>query len=207
MTYYRVLCWWCVILCSMCIYLCSYRGRRVIGICGSLIWWKTLMEPIIKPCGEFRWSSEGPVSQTHSSPPRWCPWNLFRSFKVCSDAKESGVQKATGNYLTYSSLVKLQPRFLSLQWKICLWTELQSSWVFTEGSAFGQNTDDIYWFFQPSSTNLEGWHLFPLHPVYCEDQIFQFMHMSAMLSFFVYRFRQSIVIIRTIPTRKFANSD
>ena len=29
---------------------------------------------------------KGPVS--HSSPPRWCPWCLFRSFKVCSDDKE-----------------------------------------------------------------------------------------------------------------------
>ena len=35
------------------------------------------------------------------------------------------MQKVTGNYRTYSSLVKLQPRFLSLQWKICLWAELQ----------------------------------------------------------------------------------
>ena len=23
-----------------------------------------------------------------SSPPRWCPWDLIISFKVCSDAKE-----------------------------------------------------------------------------------------------------------------------
>ena len=30
-----------------------------------------------------------------------------------------------GNYRTYSYLVKLQPRFLSLQWKTCLWAELQ----------------------------------------------------------------------------------
>ena len=27
---------------------------------------KTLMEPIFNPIGEFRWSSEGPVSQIHS---------------------------------------------------------------------------------------------------------------------------------------------
>ena len=60
-----------------------------------------------------------------SLPPRWCPWDLFRSFKVCSDAKESVVRKATGSYHTYSSLVKLQPRFLSLQWKTCLCAELQ----------------------------------------------------------------------------------
>ena len=31
---------------------------RVIGISGSLIWSKTLMELIFKPCGEFRWSPE-----------------------------------------------------------------------------------------------------------------------------------------------------
>ena len=41
------------------------RGRRVIGIFGSLIWSKTLMELIFNPCGEFRWSPEVPVSQIH----------------------------------------------------------------------------------------------------------------------------------------------
>ena len=41
-------------------------GRSVIGISGSLIWWKTLMELIFNPCCEFRWSPEGPVSQIHS---------------------------------------------------------------------------------------------------------------------------------------------
>ena len=30
------------------------------------IWSKTLMELIFNPCGEFRWSPEGPVSQIHS---------------------------------------------------------------------------------------------------------------------------------------------
>ena len=30
------------------------RGRRVIGISGSLIWSETLMELIFNPCGEFR---------------------------------------------------------------------------------------------------------------------------------------------------------
>ena len=43
-----------------------YMGRRVIGISGSLIWSKTLMELIFNPCGEFRWSPEGPFSQIHS---------------------------------------------------------------------------------------------------------------------------------------------
>ena len=56
----------------------------------------------------------------------------FRSFKVCSDANESGVRKATGSYRTYLipgktaalvpefavenlSSAELQPRFLRLQ--------------------------------------------------------------------------------------------
>ena len=38
----------------------------MIGISGSLIWSKTLMEPIFNPCGIFLWSPEDPVSQIHS---------------------------------------------------------------------------------------------------------------------------------------------
>ena len=50
----------------MYIYCIYIRRRRVIGISGSLIWPKTLMELIFNPCGEFRCSPEGPVSQIHS---------------------------------------------------------------------------------------------------------------------------------------------
>ena len=42
-------------------------GRRVIGISGSLIRSRTLMELIFNPYCEFRWSPEGPVSQIHSA--------------------------------------------------------------------------------------------------------------------------------------------
>ena len=62
------------------------------------------------------------------------------SFKVCSDAKESGMQKATGSYRTYRNSGKtetlvpefavedppwaeLQPRFPCLQWRTCPWAE------------------------------------------------------------------------------------
>ena len=31
-----------------------------------------------------------------SSPPRWCHWNLLRSFKVCSDAKRACGAKSNG---------------------------------------------------------------------------------------------------------------
>ena len=46
--------------------LYNFGGRRVIGISGSLIWSKTLLRLIFSPCGEFRWSPKGPVSQIHS---------------------------------------------------------------------------------------------------------------------------------------------
>ena len=82
-------------------------GRRVIGISGSLIWSKTLKELIFNPCGEFRWSPDGPISQIHSLTSSLVP---LGSFKVCSDAKESGVRKATGSYRSYASLVKRQPK-------------------------------------------------------------------------------------------------
>ena len=39
----------------------------MIRISVSLIWSKILMELIFNPCGEFRWSPEGPVSQIHST--------------------------------------------------------------------------------------------------------------------------------------------
>ena len=38
----------------------------MIGISGSLIWSKTLMELTFNSCGEFPLSVEGPVSQIHS---------------------------------------------------------------------------------------------------------------------------------------------
>ena len=38
--------------------------------------------------------------------------------------RESGVRKATGSYRTYSSLVKMQPWFLTLMWNTCLLAEL-----------------------------------------------------------------------------------
>ena len=75
--------------------ICIYsRGRRVIGILGSLIWSKTLMELIFIPCGEFRWSPKGPIKQIYSL--------HLHAFKVFADSeeRESGVRRATGSYLT-----------------------------------------------------------------------------------------------------------
>ena len=48
--------------------------------------------------------------------------NLLRSVQML---KREWVQKATGSYRTYSSLIKHKLRFLSMQWKTCLWAEFQ----------------------------------------------------------------------------------
>ena len=101
-------------------------GRRVIAISGPLIWSKTLMELTFNPCGEFLWSPDGPVSQIHS------PHLLVGAPGIFTDLlrfvqmlKREWGAESKGSDRTYSSLVKLQPRFLSLQFKTCIWAELQ----------------------------------------------------------------------------------
>ena len=55
------------------------------------------------------------------------------------------MRKATWSYCTYSSLVKLQPRFLSLQWKTCLWAELQP-WCLSVQSRTCPWAEHWWWF-------------------------------------------------------------
>ena len=100
----------------------SLLGRRVIGISGSLIWSKTLTDLIFNPCGEFRWSPENPVSQIHSLHLLvGAPGIFLNLWRFVQMLKREWDAKTTGSYRTYSSLVKLQPRFLRLQCKSCLW--------------------------------------------------------------------------------------
>ena len=109
--------------CPLHLLLSIFRGPRVIRISGSLIWLK-------KPDGTdiqlLWWTSVGPVSQIHS--PHLCTGapgifsDLLRSVQMLK--REWGAE-TIGSYHTYSSLVKLRPWFLSLQWKTCLWAELQ----------------------------------------------------------------------------------
>ena len=102
------------------------KDIRVIGISGSLICSKTLMKLIFNPCDEFRWSPEGPVSQIHSPHLHAGAPGIFSDFlRSVQMLKREWVWKETGSYCTYSYLVKLQPRFLSLQWKTCLWAKLR----------------------------------------------------------------------------------
>ena len=58
-------------------------GRKVIGISGSLIWSKTLMELIFNPCSEFSWSHMKHFFKSHLLKllrdylKRLCPLNLL----------------------------------------------------------------------------------------------------------------------------------
>ena len=68
-----------------------------------------LKELIFNPCGEFRWSPEGPVSQIHSPHLHDGAPGIF-SYLLWSVQmlKREGARKATGSYRTYKSLEKLQ---------------------------------------------------------------------------------------------------
>ena len=95
----------------------------MIGISGSLIWSKTLMEQIFNPSGEYRWSSEGPVSQMHSPHLRGgAPgifWDFLRSVQMLK-RERVGCGKQREATAPIQSILKLQFWFLSFQWKTCL---------------------------------------------------------------------------------------
>ena len=115
---------------------------RVIGIFGSLIWSKTLMELIFNPGGEFRCSQEGQVSQIHSPHLQVGPWDILRTFKFCSDAKE-GVD-AEGNGKLPNQFIP--SKTASLGSCICGGRPVVGKncslggWICSERPALGQNT-------------------------------------------------------------------
>ena len=114
--------------------------RRTIAISGSLIWSKTLMEFIFIPCGEFRWSREGRVSQIHSlrvhvgAPGIFS--DLLRSVQmlkreICGKQRELlhlFIPSKTATLVPESAVedlswAELQPTFLHLQWRTYPWAE------------------------------------------------------------------------------------
>ena len=77
---------------------------------------KNMMELILNPCGEFWWSLEGPVSQIHYAHLHVGALGyLFKSFKVCSDAKETEWGAETNGKLPHllipSKTATLVPEF------------------------------------------------------------------------------------------------
>ena len=73
-------------------------------------------------------------------------------------------EKGTGSYRTYLSLVKLQPRFLSLQWKTCLWAELKR-WCLSlqwRTCPWAEDSDDILIIFGGFISLLKCWWAHPI---------------------------------------------
>ena len=104
--------------------------RRVIGVSGFLIWSKTLMELIFNPCGKFRWSPKGPVSQIHSPHLIVVAPGIFSDLlRSVQTLKREWGEESNGKLPHLFIPRKLQPKFLSLQWKTCLWADLQPWWL------------------------------------------------------------------------------
>ena len=102
------------------------RGERWLGFpdlwSSQKPWWNWYLTPVVN-FGEVRRAQLAKSTLLTST---WCPWDLFRSFKVCSDAKERLGCGKQWEATAHSSLVKLQSWFLSFRWKTCLWSELQA---------------------------------------------------------------------------------
>ena len=109
----------------------------MIGISGSLIWSKSLMDLIFNPCGEFRWSPDDRVRQIQSPHLDVGAPGIFsdglRSVQMINrkwDAESNGKLPHLFNHW-----------FLSLQWKTCLRQNCSlGSCACSEGPALGQNT-------------------------------------------------------------------
>ena len=105
------------------------------------------MELILTPIMNFGEVRRTQLANPLSSPLRWRPWDLFRSLKVSSDAKERVLcGKQRKSTAPIQSLVKLKPWFLSLRWKACLRQNCSiGSCACSEGPALGQNTLMMVW--------------------------------------------------------------
>ena len=104
------------------------------------------MELIFKPCGEFWWSPEGPVSQIHSHLLFGATGIFSALLRSVQMLKREWCVESNGSYRTYLSLVKLQPWFLSLRWKACLWAELQPWCLSVQWKTYpwAEHSCDIY---------------------------------------------------------------
>ena len=109
---------------------------------GQKPWWNWYLTPVVNFV-EVRRAQLAKSTLLTSSLVPLGSFQTFKSLFRCQ--RESGARKATGSYRTYSSLVKLQPTFLSLQRRPAFEQNCRlGASVSSEGPALGQNTDDIY---------------------------------------------------------------
>ena len=97
----------------------------VIGISGSLIWSKTMMELIFNPCDEFRWSPECSVSEIHSPHLRNGAPGIFSDLSMSVQMLKREWDAESNGKLTHLFIYsKTTTWFLSLRWKTRLCAEL-----------------------------------------------------------------------------------
>ena len=135
----------------VCVCVCGGLGggRRLIRISGSLTWSKTLMKVIFTPVVNFGDVRRAQLAKSTLLTSTLCPWDLFRSFKVCSDVKERvGWGKQREITAAIQKLVKLESWFLCLRWKTCLRQNCSlGSCACSDGLALGQNTDNMIYIY------------------------------------------------------------
>ena len=90
-------------------------GQRLIGISGSLIWSKTLVELIFNPCGEFRCRR----AQLAKSTLLTSTLVSLESFKVCSGAKERKWGAESNGKLSHLFTSSKTAAWVSSLWKTC----------------------------------------------------------------------------------------
>ena len=90
---------WLVMGIPLPLYVAYIWRRRVIGISGSLIWSKTLMELIFNPWGKFQWSPEGPVSRFTLLTSTVVPLDLFISLRSVQMLKREWGAESNGKLM------------------------------------------------------------------------------------------------------------
>ena len=122
----------------------------MIGISGSLIWSKTLMELMFNPGGEFRRSPVGPVSQIHSphlhvGAPGMFSY-LLRSVQKQKRERGCGKNGKIPRIFIHGKAAALVHEFLRC--KTCLRQNCNlGSCTCSEGPAPGQNTLIMMYYF------------------------------------------------------------
>ena len=113
---------------TQCIELQPFSGQKP--------WWNWYSTSVVNFCGVWR----AQLAKSTLLTSMLCAPGIFSDLlKSVQMLKREWVRKETGSYRTYSSLVKLQPWFLSLWWDTCLWAELQPWFLSLRGrSAFGR---------------------------------------------------------------------
>ena len=142
--------------CRHFFFIIPISGRRVTENSGSRIWSENLMKLLFNSYGEFRWSSQGPVSQLHSPHLHIGAAGIFSDLLMSLQMlKREWVVESNGKLphviipgkiavLVPEFAVEdlpsseLQPWFLRLQQRTCPWAECSCWWWWFQKQVFSR---------------------------------------------------------------------